>query len=66
MNMASLGFILLAMSVLTLYQQRMQITFDKQDQMAQDYSIVITNPSDGMPQNQMNGRNSLKVDLEVI
>ena len=42
--MASLGFILLAMAALTLYQRRTQITFDEQEQTAQDYSIVITNP----------------------
>ena len=43
-NMASLGFILLAMVVLTLYQRRKQVTFDEQEQTAQDYSIEITNP----------------------
>lgn len=43
-NMASLGFILLAMSILALYQRRKQIVFDEQEQTAQDYSIEISNP----------------------
>jgi hypothetical protein len=44
MNLASLGFILLAMAALALYQRRNQITFDEQEQTAQDYSVEITNP----------------------
>lgn len=43
-NMASLGFILLAMAALSLYQRRKQVTFDEQEQTAQDYSIEISNP----------------------
>ncbi|KAL3827557.1 hypothetical protein ACHAXA_002054 [Cyclostephanos tholiformis] len=43
-NMASLGFILLAMVALSLYQRRKQIAFDEQEQTAQDYSIEISNP----------------------
>lgn len=44
MNMASLGFILLAFAALSLYQRRKQITYDEQEQTAQDYSIEIFNP----------------------
>ncbi|KAL7436768.1 hypothetical protein ACHAXH_007776 [Discostella pseudostelligera] len=44
MNMASLGFILFAFGALTLYQRRKQITYDEQEQTAQDYSIEIFNP----------------------
>ena len=43
-NMASLGFILLTMAALALYQRRKQVTFDEQVQTAQDYSIEISNP----------------------
>eukprot|EP00571_Detonula_confervacea_P000752 CAMPEP_0172323196 /NCGR_PEP_ID=MMETSP1058-20130122/48111_1 /TAXON_ID=83371 /ORGANISM="Detonula confervacea, Strain CCMP 353" /LENGTH=1558 /DNA_ID=CAMNT_0013039143 /DNA_START=34 /DNA_END=4710 /DNA_ORIENTATION=- len=43
-NMASLGFILLAIAALSLYQRRKQIIFDEQEQTAQDYSIEISNP----------------------
>lgn len=43
-NMASLGFILLAIAVLSLYQRQKQIAFDEQEQTAQDYSIEISNP----------------------
>jgi len=43
-HMASLGFIMLAIAALSLYQRRKQITFDEQEQTAQDYSIEIWNP----------------------
>mmetsp|Transcript_13637 Transcript_13637/g.29499 ORF Transcript_13637/g.29499 Transcript_13637/m.29499 type:complete len:1595 (+) Transcript_13637:323-5107(+) len=43
-NLASLGFILLAMVMLTLYQRQRQIAFDEQEQTTQDYSIEIWNP----------------------
>jgi len=43
-NMASLGFILLAITLLSLFQRRKQIAFDEQEQTAQDYSIEIYNP----------------------
>ncbi|KAL7539204.1 hypothetical protein ACHAXR_009091 [Thalassiosira sp. AJA248-18] len=43
-NMASLGFILLAIMALSLYQRKKQIAFDEQEQTAQDYSIEIYNP----------------------
>ena len=43
-NMASLGFILLAVVILSIYQRRKQIEFDEQEQTAQDYSIEISNP----------------------
>lgn len=43
-NMASLGFILLAIVILSIYQRRKQIEFDEQEQTAQDYSIEISNP----------------------
>ncbi|KAL9181404.1 hypothetical protein ACHAXT_010209 [Thalassiosira profunda] len=43
-NMASLGFILVSMVLLTLYQRRKQLHFDEQHQTAQDYSIEISNP----------------------
>ena len=43
-NMATLGFILLAIAALSLYQRRKQIIFDEQEQTAQDYSIEISNP----------------------
>ena len=44
MNMASLGFILLAFAALSLYQRRKQIAYDEQEQTTQDYSIEIFNP----------------------
>jgi len=43
-NMASLGFVLLAVAALSLYQRRMEIKFDIQAQTAQDYSIEVFNP----------------------
>ena len=44
MNMASLGFIVMAFVALSLYQRRKQITYDEQEQTAQDYSIEVFNP----------------------
>ena len=43
-NMAGLGWVLLAMASLWLYQRRQQIKFDERIQTAQDYSIAIENP----------------------
>lgn len=43
-NIASLGFIMLAVAVLSVYQKKKQVQFDEQEQTAQDYSIEITNP----------------------
>ena len=43
-NIASLGFILLSVAALSLYQRRKQIQFDEQEQTAQDYSIEVWNP----------------------
>jgi len=43
-NMSTLGFILLAIAILSIYQRKKQIEFDEQEQTAQDYSIEISNP----------------------
>jgi hypothetical protein len=43
-NLASLGFIMLATVALSLYQKRKVVEFDEQEQTAQDYSIEISNP----------------------
>ena len=43
-NLASLGWILISLIVLTLYQRRKQRQIDEKAQTAQDYSIEIRNP----------------------
>lgn len=43
-NLASLGFIILATLALSGYQKRKVVAFDEQEQTAQDYSIEICNP----------------------
>jgi hypothetical protein len=43
-NLASLGFIILATIALSVYQKRKVLEFDVQEQTAQDYSIEISNP----------------------
>lgn len=43
-NLASLGFIMLATLALSMYQKRKVVEFDEQEQTAQDYSIEISNP----------------------
>mmetsp|Transcript_9293 Transcript_9293/g.15873 ORF Transcript_9293/g.15873 Transcript_9293/m.15873 type:complete len:1352 (-) Transcript_9293:1785-5840(-) len=43
-NLATLGFIMLATIALSAYQKRKVVEFDEQEQTAQDYSIEISNP----------------------
>eukprot|EP00986_Skeletonema_menzelii_P020078 scaffold30079_cov154-Skeletonema_menzelii.AAC.6 len=43
-NLASLGFIIIATIALSVYQKRKVVEFDEQEQTAQDYSIEICNP----------------------
>ena len=43
-NLASLGWILLSLVGLTIYQKRKQRQFDEREQTAQDYSITVCNP----------------------
>ncbi|KAL7519390.1 hypothetical protein ACHAWX_004152 [Stephanocyclus meneghinianus] len=43
-NLASLGWILISLIILTLYQRRKQRQIDEKAQTAQDYSIEIRNP----------------------
>mmetsp|Transcript_13898 Transcript_13898/g.28341 ORF Transcript_13898/g.28341 Transcript_13898/m.28341 type:complete len:1352 (-) Transcript_13898:32-4087(-) len=43
-NLATLGFIVLATIALSAYQKRKVVEFDEQEQTAQDYSIEISNP----------------------
>ena len=43
-NLASVGFIVIATIALSLYQKKKVVDFDTQQQTAQDYSIEVTNP----------------------
>ncbi|GKY91514.1 hypothetical protein MPSEU_000123600 [Mayamaea pseudoterrestris] len=43
-NYATLLFIIIGIFFLNIYLKRMEVAFDEDEQTAQDYSIVVTNP----------------------
>jgi len=43
-NYGTLMFVLVGILVMNIYQKHMEIKYDEDEQTAQDYSIVITNP----------------------
>jgi hypothetical protein len=43
-NYGTLMFVMVGILVMNMYQKRMEIKYDEDEQTAQDYSIVITNP----------------------
>ena len=47
-NYITLLFIMMGAVFLNIYLERIKVTFDKDKQTAQDYSITITNPPSGV------------------
>lgn len=43
-NYATLLFVLVGILVMNIYQKHMEVKYDEDEQTAQDYSVVVTNP----------------------